>query len=378
MPEPFKNLFSEKAIRAMAHHLVRVTADFDGEGFIALAINDLDNLELKQRSSQITKSLKQFLPEDFPRAVKILVSSLDPITNFSISEMEHGSTPDGIRGWPVMAMADYVAWHGQNHLELSLDALREMTMRSSSELAIRHFIQNYETRVMEVLSTWVNDQNYHVRRLVSEGTRPRLPWAMQLPEFIKDPSSVLPLLERLKDDNEEYVRRSVANNLNDIAKDHPDVVADIAKKWMVDTTPERKKLIRHALRTLIKSGHPGALKALGYGPPNVTVSHFDVLTKEVTLGNALEFELEIASNSTADQPLVIDYVIHHRRANGKTTPKVFKWKNITLKAGAKNFGIKRHAIRPITTRRYYAGQHRIEISINGQVFCGKGFFLHKE
>ncbi len=378
MDEPFKNLFNEKAIRSMAVHLTRVAPDFDGEGFIAFAIDGLDNLELKQRSNQITSSLEHYLPKDFPRAAEILVASLDPKTDYSISEMEHGSTSNGIRGWPVMAMADYIARRGQNHLELSLNALREMTMRSSSEMAIRHFIQNHEASVMKVLNTWASDQNYHVRRLVSEGTRPRLPWAMRLPVFVKDPSPILPLLDQLKDDNEEYVRRSVANALNDIAKDHPDLVADIAKKWMVDASPERQKLVRHGLRTLIKLGHSGALEALGYGPPEVVIARFELMTKQVTLGSALEFQVDIVSCSNTDQPLVIDYVIHHVRNNGKTTPKVFKWKTVTLKAGAVLSGKRRHSIRPITTRRYYTGQHRVEILINGKKFGGENFMLLAE
>jgi hypothetical protein len=185
-------------------------------------------------------------------------------------------------------------------------------------------------------------------------------------------------LEQLKDDSEDYVRRSVANNLNDIAKDHADLVADIAREWMKDATPTRKKLVRRALRTLIKSGHAGALEALGYGPPEVILSRFEVLTEEVVLGGALEFDAEIASVAETDQPLIIDYVVHHMRANGETTPKVFKWKTATLKAGAVLKGSRRHPMRPITTRRYYSGCHKVELLVNGKNFGGENFLLLTE
>lgn len=378
MPEPFKNLFNEEAIRAMAGHLVRVAPAFDGNEFIDFAIDGLDDLELKERSSRITDALERCLPGDFIQATEILLASLEPATDLSIGEMEQGSTAAGIRGWPVMPMADYIARHGQHHLAVSLDALKEMTKRSTSELAIRPFIKNHEKAVLQTLAAWVRDENYHVRRLVSEGTRPRLPWAMHLPRFIEDPAPILPLLIQLKDDSEDYVRRSVANNLNDVAKDHADLVANIAQEWMKDATPARKKLVRHALRTLIKSGHAGALSALGYGPAKVALSRFEVLTEEVTLGNALEFEAEIVSATDTDQPLIIDYVVHHMRANGATTPKVFKWKATTLKAGAVLTGKRRHPIRPITTRRYYGGHHKVEVLINGQNFGGQSFLLLTE
>ena len=201
---------------------------------------------------------------------------------------------------------------------------------------------------------------------------------MHLPRFIEDPAPILPLLEQLKDDSEDYVRRSVANNLNDIAKDHADLVTNIAQEWMKDATPIRKKLVRHALRTLIKSGHTGALKALGYGLPKVTISRFAVLTEEVILSGALEFEAEITSVADTSQPLVIDFVVHHMRASGETTPKVFKWKTTTLKAGTVLKGSKRHPMRLITTRRYYSGRHKVEILINGMNFGGADFLLLTE
>lgn len=375
MPEPFKNFFNEQIIRTMAGHLTRVAPEVDGDGFVAFCLDGLDDLELKQRSDRIVDALERVLPEDFETAASILTASLDPATDLSVDAADGVPSAAGIRGWAVMPMADYVARRGQDHLAVSLNALKEMTMRFSAEFAIRPFLVNHESDVLKVLRVWAGDDSQHVRRLVSEGTRPRLPWGMRLPKFAADPAPILPLLEALKDDTEDDVRRSVANNLNDIAKDHPDLVAGIAAEWMQDATPERKRLIRHALRSLIKAGHPDALMVLGYGPPEIDVVRFAVLTEQVRLGGALEFEIELTSTSDVDQPLIIDFVIHHTKANGKTSPKVFKWKTTEIKPGATLFDRKRHPVRPVTTRRYYSGVHWVELLINGQIFGGGDFQL---
>jgi 3-methyladenine DNA glycosylase AlkC len=365
MAEPFKNLFNKDLILDMARHFVNVWPEFDQNGFTVFAIDGLDSLELKARSNRITDSLERFLPDDFPAAAKILIASLDPASDLSIRETNSVVNADGIRGWAVMPMADYIARRGQDHLDLSLNALKEMTMRFSSEMAIRPFIKNHEKTVLNTLAQWAGDPNYHVRRLVSEGTRPRLPWAMQLPQFIKDPSPILLLLEVLKDDEEEYVRRSVANNLNDIAKDHANLVARIAGRWLIGASKDRKKLVRHACRTLIKQGHKGTLEALGYRPPDVKLNRLKILTPQVSFGEALTFELSVTSASGHAQPLILDYAIHHRKANGGTSPKVFKWKTTTLKPRSTLTAQRRHAIRKITTRVYYPGTHRLEILANG-------------
>ena len=222
---------------------------------------------------------------------------------------------------------------------------------------------------------WMNDPCHHVRRLISEGTRPRLPWATQLPVFIADPSPLLPLLKALRDDESEYVRRSVANSFNDIAKDHPDVVAGIAHQWLQVASTNRRKLVRHACRSLVKQGHKKTLVALGYGHPDVELKHLSIATPRVTFGNALLFEISLVSRAEKSQPLIIDYAIHHRKANGRTTPKVFKWKTIELGKMASHAAKRKHSIRKITTRTYYPGTHRLEILINGVSFACTDFEL---
>jgi len=253
--------------------------------------------------------------------------------------------------------------------------LKEMTKRFSSEFDIRFFLLKEPERTLSILKIWAHDSNHHVRRLVSEGTRPRLPWAMRLPAFIDAPTPILPLLEMLKDDDEEYVRRSVANNLNDIAKDHPDKVAQIAGRWLDGASKNREKLVRHACRTLIKQGHQKTLKALGYEAPRIKLEKLKILTARVSFGDALMFELCLTSTSKKAQPLIIDYAIHHRKANGGTTAKIFKWKKATLAPLATFKATRKHAFRKITTRVYYPGVHKLEIRVNGISLGSKNFAL---
>ncbi len=265
-----------------------------------------------------------------------------------------------------MPMTDYVGKHGIDDFDLGMEVQKELTKRGTSESGIRPFINRDQERALALLSQWASDPNYHVRRLVSEGSRPRLPWAMRLPALIADPNPLFPILHQLKDDAQEYVRRSVANNLNDIAKDHPDKVAKIAEKWLKNATPDRARLVRHACRTLVKQGHKPTLVVLGFKKPAVSLTQLNLLTPIVRFGEALSIEVCLASESAAKQDLVLDYVIHHRLANGKTSPKVFKWKTFTLEAGESWKSERKHRIKPITTRTYYAGSHGIEIQINGE------------
>lgn len=187
----------------------------------------------------------------------------------------------------------------------------------------------------------------------------------QLPMFIKDPLPVIELLERLKDDESAYVRRSVANNLNDIAKDHPDLVAEIASRWMNDASKERTQLTRHACRTLLKNGHQKTLRVFGFKPQKLTQESLNILTPNVEFGKSLQFTLSITSNAKKSQSLMIDYIIHHQKANGKTTPKVFKWKTTTLPPNETLTATKSHPFKKITTRVYHPGLHTLEIMING-------------
>ena len=373
MPEPFKNWFNEDLIHGMAKHFQQHWPAFDTDGFIHAASENLQSLELKARSTQIRDAMIKYLPTDFKAAGNILLASLGEASAEGISA---GSIDDkGIAGWAVMPMADYVGLQGQNHFELSMHLLKEMTKCFTAEFAIRLFLLEAPDKTLSTLHGWTGDSNQHVRRLVSEGSRPRLPWAMQLPDFIADPAPVIALLEKLKDDDQEYVRRSVANNLNDIAKDHPDTVAAIAQKWLIDASPERAKLVRHACRTLVKNGHKKTLEILGYGPPKICQMSIEIDTPDVLFGEALQFSFTLQSNSNEEQALMLDYIIHHQKANGSSSPKVFKWRSTSLPANATLKSSKKHPMRKITTRRYYPGTHAVEVMVNGVSMCRTDFQL---
>ena len=369
MPEPFKAVFNRDLVAAIGHHLARHDSAFDADRFCALAGAGLDDLELKARSAQITAALEACLPADFPRACTLLIAALAPHPEGARADAQ------GLRGWAIMPMADFVAARGLDHFDLSMRTLAAMTSRFTSEGAVRPFIAADSERAMTWLLDWAGSPDPHVRRLASEGSRPRLPWFMQLRVFVADPAPLLPLLTRLRDDPSEYVRRSVANNLNDIAKDHPDLVAAIAADWMAEASPERARLIRHACRTLIKQGHPEALAALGFSPAQVALEALLVRTPVVRFGGALDFEAVLVSRGSAPQRIALDYIVHHVKGSGETRPKVFKWKVLTLKPDASLTLVRRHPMRPITTRRYHDGLHRVEIVANGRVLGSAAFRL---
>lgn len=371
MPEPLKNFYSRDLITMMGRHLKRVHPAFDLDGFVHDATTGLDALELKQRSARIRDALHRHLPAQLEQAIDVMLASLHPHDNVELSSS--GMDADGIRGWAVMPMSDLVGRRCGEAFDAALLAQKEMTKRFSSEFGIRHLILHDQDRAMTALCAWARDENYHVRRLASEGTRPRLPWAMQLPAFMADPAPCLPILETLKDDPVEYVRRSVANHLNDIAKDNPDTTAQVCSRWMNGGSEQRRKLVRHALRTLVKQGHPLALETLGFGAAEIELAPLQIRTPVVRFGEALAFESEIRSTARRSQQLVVDFIVHWRKANGETAPKVFKLKTLALEPGESVRIRKHHPIRPITTRKYYPGIQAVELQINGRA-CGRQEF----
>lgn len=363
MPEPFKNWINPVLIQGMAAHFKQQWPDFNESAFVQTAVKNLDTLELKERSLQITKAMKVHFPADFEQAGTLLLKSLGTPLNDDLSGGE--ITKKGIAGWAIMSMVDYVALYGKEHFDTSMNLFKELTKRSSSEFGIRHFLIDFPDKTLAVMHGWTQDSSPHVRRLASEGSRPRLPWGLRLQTYVQDPAPVIDLLEELKDDPSEYVRRSVANHLNDIAKDHPDRVANIAEQWMVKPSKNRERLVKHACRTLVKQGHTKTLEVLGYGTAVLEPAQLSLQPQKVAFGTAMHFELVLSSSHSKDQNLMIDYIIHHQKANGTTSPKVFKWKTANLPAGKALRLSKKHAFKPITTRVYYPGLHHLEVVVNG-------------
>lgn len=370
-----RNSINEKTVWELSQRIINYYPNFQDEDFCREISPELDNLGLFERLDLVTRNLHKYLPYDYPKAVDILLNSLGDKLESEKSDLD-GVDLSSSNGFIVVASTNYVSEYGMDYFDLSMKALYEMTKRFSSEGAIRHFIIKYPERCCTLFRDWVQDKNVHVRRLVSEGMRPRLPWAIRLKEFIKNPSPILEFLDKLKNDRELYVRRSVANNLNDIAKDHPEIVVETLQRWSTDKSKEMTWLIKHALRTLIKQGHPGALELLGYKKePLIEVSEFE-LNQSVTLGGSLGFSFYIKSLLNDYQNLVVDYNIYHKKANGSQTPKVFKLKDIELKPDEIIKISKKHIIKKITTRKYYEGSHRVAIQINGREYLSGEFELY--
>ena len=347
------------AVARIAKNLRRAWKEFPAQAFLRDATVGLDELELKQRIAHVIAALAQHLPKDFERALAVLLEAG--------GAWDAGDPDDPLSGFAAWPVIDYVGVHGLERPEESLEGLRQLTHLFSAEMAVRPFLRQQTELTLQTLAVWTDDENEHVRRLVSEGTRPRLPWAGRLTDFIRDPSPVLALLEQLKDDSSEYVRRSVANNLNDISKDHPQRVVEVCRDWQKSAGTERLWVIRHATRTLVKAGHPQVWRLLGYAdPPEVAVRRLRIEETTIRLGAYLEFSFQLRSQSGEPQRLIVDYQVHHVKANGKTTPKVFKLKTLELLPGAAVDVGKRHPFRQVTTRRYYSGTHTLEILVNGQ------------
>jgi len=368
MAPPLKNGLGRPAISRLAGNVKRAWPAFDSDGFVATATRDLRRLELKQRVGHVADALATYLPDDYPESLEIIVRASET--------WDRGNENDPLRGFAAWPLFHFIEHQGVADFERSMAALRSITHLFSAEFAVRAFIARYPERAFAELSRWTEHVSDHVRRLVSEGTRPRLPWATRIPSLIDDPAPVLALLERLKDDRALYVRRSVANNLNDIAKDHPERVMDICEMWAERAPANRRWIIERATRTLVKEGHPRVWGLLGFTRrPRLAVSDLRLDAERISIGDDLSFQLEITSTARSGQRLAVDYAVHFIKANGKTRPKVFKLKVLELEPGRVARVSKRHSFRPISTRTYYPGRHAIEVLINGVAYARADFEL---
>jgi 3-methyladenine DNA glycosylase AlkC len=355
-------------------HLQRVAPKFDRRGFEARAGAGLEALELKARVLQVADALVATLPDDVDRAAGLLEASLGPPgAGDDLSGLR--TSEQGLAGWAVWPLSEAVARIAIDAPERGLAALHAMTQRLTAEFAIRPFIVRHPALCFATLARWTGDPSAHVRRLVSEGSRPRLPWGLRLQALVADPSPTLPLLTALQDDPSEYVRRSVANHLNDIAKDHPSVVAQWLAHHLPGASPQRLALLRHASRTLIKQGDPAVLHAWGLGVAFAGEATWTVAPPRIRIGESLALGLALRSTSAQPQRLVIDYAVHHVKADGSTSPKVFKGWTLELGPRETRTLARQHSFKPITTRRYYPGEHRAELRINGQTIATAKFDL---
>ena len=359
MAEPLKVFFSPALVRRIAADVARVEPAFPARAFTRQATTGLEQLELLERGKHIARALHAHLPSAYPRALAVLLRSLGP---------EHASEElvgGGMAPFYYLPHTLFVAEHGLDHFDLSLHAQYELTKRFTAESSIRPYIARDPERTFARLVAWTKDDNPHVRRLVSEGTRLRLPWASRVAWLDANPRRVIELLELLKDDPATVVRRSVANNLNDLSRDHADLVIETCRAWL---NQERHALVRHALRSLVKKGHRGALGVLGADARPKVVVHAARLAKRVRIGDQLRFAFTLQSTGSRAQDLIVDYAVYFVKANGSPRPKVFKLKRVTLPArGSVELG-GRVSFASMTTRQHYPGRHRIEVLANGEPF----------
>ncbi len=359
MAEPLKNQFGAAIPRTIAAMIAAVSPRFATDAFLRDVLSGYEALELMPRSRHIAAALRRHLPDDYPQAVAILLDS--------VAQANKHIAANGMTSFLFLPHTMFVAAHGLDHFEESMRAQYELTQRFTAEFSIRPFLERHPQATLERLRVWAKDPNQHVRRLVSEGTRPRLPWAPRLRAFQKDPQPVLELLEFLKDDPELYVRRSVANNLNDIGKDHPDLLTSTARRWLSGATAERRWIIQHALRSAVKRGEAGALDVLGFGKTAaVEVRNARIKPKRVKLGGAVAIAFDVANRSRKAQHVLVDFRVHFVKANGKASLKVFKLKTVELPPGeAVSLG-KTVSLAEMTTRKHYPGTHRVDVLLNGR------------
>lgn len=359
MAEPLKHQFGPDVPQAIASMVTAVHRSFPARDFLEDALNGYETLELMPRGRHIARALRRHLPEHFPDAISILMASLS---------QPSGRDPDaGMASFLFLPHCCFVADYGLDHFEPSMQAQHALTQRFTAEFSIRPFLMRHPQATLERLARWAQDPSEHVRRLVSEGTRPRLPWAPRLPAFQADPAPVLALLEVLRDDPSLYVRRSVANNLNDIGKDHPQLLADTARRWLRGATPEREWVVRHALRWAVKQGAPWALDVLGFGQAaRVALGQVTLHPARARIGGALHVAFDLHNPSKRHQHLLIDLQVHYIKANGVGSPKVFKLKTVDLAPGQAVHLQKRLSLAEMTTRKHHPGEHRVDVLVNGQ------------
>ncbi len=358
-PAAFKDIFNATRFRRIGARLAEIDPQFDPRRFLKLAITGLEPLTLTQRMRHGSHALRVTLPADFPVALAVLKKL----------------APKLPRDFAAMMLPDFVGAFGTGHFDESMEALRFLTRFSSGEFAIREFLRRDLARTLAVMERWSLDPDEHVRRLASEGSRPRLPWSFRLVALDADPTPVASILQNLRADPSLYVRKSVGNHLNDISKNHPCWMLARLASWDL-AHPHTRWIAKRAARTLIKAGHQPTLRFFNFtGKTAVKLSGFRLAPARLKLGQVLKFSFNLISTARRPQQLAVDYVMHYVKASGGTAPKVFKLRELSLAAGQSLALSKSQTLRNFTTRKHYAGRHLLEIQVNGRILGRQGFLL---
>ncbi|HVM45457.1 MAG TPA: DNA alkylation repair protein [Candidatus Thermoplasmatota archaeon] len=358
MAPALKAFYDKRRVERLAAELARAWPAFPVDAFVADAARGLARMELMDRARHIAGAMARALPPAYPDALAIVLRALGPPLQ--------GATGHGMAPFHFLPHTLFVAQRGLDHPDLSLDAQRGLTRRCSCEFSIRPFLERHPEATLRALEAWTGDADEHVRRLVSEGTRPRLPWAARLPRFQEDPAPVLRLLERLKDDPSEYVRRSVANNLNDVSKDHPALVVATCERWLQGASAARRRLVHHALRSLVRDGHADAIRLVGAQGGGAVTARASVEPRRARIGGSVRVHVELANGDARAATAVLALRVHFVKARGGTAPRSFRLRTTTLAPGGRAALAKTLSLRQHSTRTHHPGTHRVEVVVNGE------------
>jgi 3-methyladenine DNA glycosylase AlkC len=359
MAEPLTSQYGPEIPRRIAAMIERVHPGFATRAFVAQALRGYEELGLLPRARHVARALDDHLPRDYPAALEVVLRSLGPPAA--------ATSGGGMASFVYLPYVYWVAERGLGHLDDSVRAMHAITQRFSFEFGLRPFVERHPREMRAVLERWCDDPSPHVRRLVSEGLRPRLPWAARLTVFERDPRPVIALLERLRDDPDPVVRRSVANHLNDLGRADPALLVEVCTRWARDAPPERLRLVRHALRTLVARGDPHALRVLGYGSrARVTLRDASIVPARVPIGDAVRVCFELASTVRRPQRVLVDLRVTYAGARaGVVRTKVFKLDAGELGPGGSMVFSRRLSLRQMSTRTHHPGLHRVEALVNG-------------
>ncbi len=374
--EPFKDIYNKKSINSLSKLIKSKDESFDHSNFSKFILKELESLEMKDRVKIIAKELHKHNNGNYKKNIKLFIKCLAPSEEHLDNEWDNQKIENGLSGFLVWPISQYIETYGIEDFETSMDAIYEITQRFTGEFAIRPFIEKYPKESVKRLEKWKRDKCHHVRRLVSEGTRPHLPWGIKVQHIINNPTIYLSLLTDLYDDESEYVRRSVANHMNDLSKIQDKLFFKTVNNWNKNKSRETEKLIRHASRTLLKKGDPRALRLHGYNPNiKIEIKKFKVAPRKIKEGDTLNLSLELASHFSKKQAVIIEYIVHYLKKNGEHSEKVFRFKDTVLNPFETISIEKKVHFKKVTTRKHYPGKHFIEIQINGTRYEKKIFQL---
>ena len=366
MAELLKNVYNQAFFDKLTKALIKVNPSFSKASFLKEIFNtEWESKELKQRMRHIAIVLRNKLAGSYSDQVKKILETIEQLK-------KNGYKSDGFE---LMFFPDFIELYGLEHYDVSIMAFEEVTQFVSCEFAVRPFIIQYEDKMLAQMALWSKHKHAMVRRLSTEGCRPRLPWAMALPSLKKDPTPIMPILEHLKNDSSESVRRSVANNLNDISKDNPDTVIELVKNWQ-GFSQETDWLIKHASRTLLKQGNSELMALFGFGAVDkIKINGFQILTPEVNIGDFVAFSFNLLNEDTTESKIRLEYGLYYQKANGSLSKKVFKISEKIYSENSTTFVHRKQSFKVITTRKFHLGEHRVAIIINGTEFEQHAFKL---